>query len=119
MSDNILSGLNIDAHVTIDGEEVNASDIRYDGNTITAGSKTFNCTGKTITIVVQGDCGTVKNVNNVRIEGDVEGDVTSSAGDIEIHGDVEGNVKAMAGNIEIGGDVEGNVSTMCGNIRHG
>ena len=119
MSDNILSGLNGDAHVTIDGEEVNASDIHYDGNTITAGRKSFNCTGKAVTIVVQGDCGMVKNVNNVRIEGDDEGDVTSSAGDIEIHGDVEGNVKAMAGNIEIGGDVEGNVSTMCGNIRHG
>ena len=72
------------------------------------------CNGELIT-----DTSDFKEKNiHITVEGNVQGDVSSTSGDITINGSCR-NVKATSGDIKITGNVSGNVCTTSGDIECG
>lgn len=69
-------------------------------------------------ISVKGDCGRVKSASgDVKITGNVTGDVSAQSGEIEIGGNVGGSVSTQTGDVKCG-TVSGSVKTTTGDIRH-
>lgn len=73
---------------------------------------------KEISITVEGDVESldVEACGTVQVNGNT-GPVRSQAGNIRIGGDVHGDVKSQAGSI-VCGNVSGNVKTLAGSITH-
>ena len=99
----------------ITGDNIIAnSKITVDGKVI------FDNTHQThkVSIIVDGDCETVKtSTGEVEIKG-VAGSVTTSLGNVYIGGTVSGNVETTLGNVKLlNGDIVGNVKTTLGNVR--
>jgi hypothetical protein len=55
----------------------------------------------------------------IKVTGDVGGDVTSSSGAITIHGTVDGNAGSSTGNVTVTGNVGGSATSMTGNVNVG
>ncbi len=62
-----------------------------------------------ITVILQGDCEDVSCDFALRIEGDVEGDV-SAIGSVSVGGDVNGDISTNEA-VAVGGDVSGDIDT--------
>jgi cytoskeletal protein CcmA (bactofilin family) len=58
----------------------------------------------------------IHTCNKCYVTGDVE-KVQSSSGDIKVTGEVKGNVTSSSGDVSVGGNVLGNVQTSSGDIR--
>ena len=83
-----------------------------DGVDVTPDSKIVN-------ITVTGDVRNIEgSFSDIKIEGNVTGEVNTGSGDIEIGGNVGGSVKTGSGDVEIGGSVFGSVRTGSGDITH-
>ena len=93
--------------------------ISGDGNQVTVGSKTATVNSSKISISITGDVERVEGIGDVKIGGNVTGDVSTSAGSIEIGGDVGGDVDSACGNVTVKGKVAGDVDVSCGNVKVG
>ena len=62
-----------------------------------------------VTVILKGDCEDVSCDFALRIEGDVEGDV-SAIGSVSVGGDVNGDISTN-GTVAVGGDVSGDIDT--------
>ena len=93
----------IDGNVIIDGKQVDMSGF--------GDAKVFN-------IVVQGDVEKVDGAfSSITVEGNASS-VKSVSGTVKVDGDVEGNVSTVSGTVKVAGNIEGNVSTVSGSVRH-
>jgi len=99
----------------ITGDNIIAnSKITVDGKVI------FDNTKQThkVTIIVEGDCDTVKtSLGEVEVKG-AAGSVTTSLGDVHIGGVVTGHVDTTLGNVTVqNGNIMGSVKTTLGDVR--
>jgi len=76
-----------------------------------------NSVAKVINITVEGNVnGNVQNdVGNVTVNGNTK-DVKATSGEVKITGNVEGNVNTASGDVEIGGSIYGSVTTASGDV---
>ena len=72
---------------------------------------------KVVNITIDGDVERldVDICQTIHVTGDAKR-IKTNSGDIKIDGDVDGDVQANCGSIEIGGDVEGDCRANCGSI---
>ena len=101
-------------NITGDNIIANNSKIIVDGKVI------FDNTNQThkVTIIVEGDCETVKtSLGEVDVKG-TAGSVTTSLGDVHIGGAVTGHVDTTLGNVTVlNGNIMGSVKTTLGDVR--
>ena len=107
--------------VTINGKTYSGRNIQINNGRVSIDGNADESSGlkEPISIVINGNCGAIEcREANIKVNGNVQGDIATGAGDVECSGVVTGNVKTGAGDIECG-DVSGNVQTGAGDIECG
>ena len=108
--------------VIINGKKYafNGSNVNITNGKIYVDGKLFNGeenTEKVVNITVVGDVNSIKNeCGEVKVTGNVSGDVSTMSGDIDIANGVGGNVTSTSGDIKCG-NVAGNVKTVSGDVN--
>lgn len=115
---NIFFGDKVKGKVVINGVEYSGSNININssGSVTIDGSIVSTVSDKVINIVVQGDCDSVDTSSgDIKVWGNVNGNVNASSGDIDVEGDVKGNVNTSSGDVHAD-KIYGRTSTISGDI---
>lgn len=104
--------------VTING-------VRYEGNSVTVSGNKIVIDGKSVSmpdekdilIIVDGNAGniSVDVCKEIRIGGNVEGDIKTQTGDVTV-GDVNGDITTQTGDVRAN-NITGKVKTQTGDIK--
>ena len=106
------------ATIEINEVSVSGSDVQINNGRVIIDGVDMTPDMENITVVVKGD---VKRLNiaacrTLEIEGNVA-EVRPMSGNVKITGNVEGNVNVTHGDVAVGGDVRGKAETLSGDIH--
>ena len=102
-------------HISGNDISIVGGKIFVDGKEHKAAGDTENCI---TTVVIDGNVGTLHlDCGDVEVRGDSL-TIDAHMGNVKVGGNVTGNVKSHMGNVDVTGNVLGSVSTKMGDIKH-
>jgi len=97
----VVSGYENEKNITIVIESELVENVKLDAGTITVNGNVAKAT---------------TGSGNIKVKGDLVGDIKVGSGDIAVDGNISGNVQTGSGDVNVRGDIYGDVETRSGDI---